>query len=352
VRQGHAILLAILVALLSGAAAFASARSQPVAEFGTPTYGVDGSATQTRGARTVPTWSSSFTFQAASYPYTIVGTAPQSGGTTTVPVELVPLRFVFSDGTVFDASTRAAAATASPIFFPAPFASGTTQYGDAIQRAEFWAVGGSGSYHVLLGAPAVAPTATINVPQHQGSVATNSRGVTVGRINDSWLSAQLHNLLVSGAPDPGTLPVFLADNVVYYEQDPSVCCGLGFHGASSSAGGNGKQKVLTWIFATWLTSGAFSQQGLADAAPLSHEVAEWMNDPFVVNATPPWSAPGYGCQNLLETGDPLVATTFPVGGYHLQDEAFLSWFARQTPSIAQGGRYTYLGTFTGPSTGC
>ena len=38
--------------------------------------------------------------------------------------------------------------------------------------------------------------------------------------------------------------------------------------------------------------------------------------------------------------------------YHLQDAAFLSWFARQSPSIGYGGRYTFLGTFTTPSPPC
>jgi len=39
-------------------------------------------------------------------------------------------------------------------------------------------------------------------------------------------------------------------------------------------------------------------------------------------------------------------------GYHPQDEAFLSWFAHQTPSIGYGGPYSYLGSFTSPSTLC
>jgi len=56
----------------------------------------------------------------------------------------------------------------SPIFQPASFISGFTQYGDAIQRAEFWNVGGSGSYHVLLGQPRVLPTLTFQVPLGDG----------------------------------------------------------------------------------------------------------------------------------------------------------------------------------------
>lgn len=54
---------------------------------------------------------------------------------------------------------------ASPVFQPASFSSGITQYGDAIQRAEFWGPVSTngGGYHMLLGQPTVLPTQTITV---------------------------------------------------------------------------------------------------------------------------------------------------------------------------------------------
>jgi len=85
---------------------------------------------------------------------------------------------------------------------------------------------------------------------------------------------------------------------------------------------------------------------------------EWYNDPFTNNVVPNWIspiAPQYGCNNALEVGDPLVGVVFTVNGFsgsHLQDEAFFSWFARQTPSIAINGLYTYLGTFKTLSKHC
>jgi hypothetical protein len=48
----------------------------------------------------------------------------------------------------------------------------------------------------------------------------------------------------------------------------------------------------------------------------------------------------------------LTGLTFTAGAYHLQDEAFLSWFARQSPSTAIGGQYSYLGTLTAPAASC
>ena len=92
-----------------------------------------------------------------------------------------------------------------------------------------------------------------------------------------------------------------------------------------------------------------------DINALSHELSEWMNDPFVDNVVPVWQsplAPQYGCSNVLESGEPLVGVSFTVNGYHPQDEAFLSWFAHQTPSIGIRERYTYLGTLTSPSPLC
>jgi hypothetical protein len=60
----------------------------------------------------------------------------------------------------------------------------------------------------------------------------------------------------------------------------------------------------------------------------------------------------YGCDNLLETGDAASDLSFEVGAYQLQDEAFLSWFARQVPSAGINGQYDYMGAFTQPPAIC
>ncbi len=87
---------------------------------------------------------------------------------------------------------------------------------------------------------------------------------------------------------------------------------------------------------------------------MSHEVAEWMDDPLGGNATPAWGHVGQvsGCQGNLEVGDPLTGTvlpavTMPNGySYHLQELAFFSWFFRQSPSIGVNGWYSDNGHFT------
>ncbi len=112
--------------------------------------------------------------------------------------------------------------------------------------------------------------------------------------------------------------------------------------------------------------------GLQDIIGLSHEVSEWLNDPFGLNAVTPWStptAPQYGCKDVLETGDPLSGVWFPLNGnpdpnpraggvWHPQDSAFPQWFLRESPSSAYGGHYTFMGTantnaaFHTVATGC
>lgn len=55
---------------------------------------------------------------------------------------------------------------------------------------------------------------------------------------------------------------------------------------------------------------------LQDIHALSHEIAEWGDDPFVNNTVEPWltpTAPQYGCTGVLETGDPVVGIGFAKG---------------------------------------
>jgi hypothetical protein len=125
--------------------------------------------------------------------------------------------------------------------------------------------------------------------------------------------------------------------------------------------GNGAQQVQTYIYASWVSPGVFSGGTIQDITPLSHEVSEWLNDPFVDNISPPWSLPGapqYGCSTALEAGDPLVGFAYPITlngfTYRPQVIPILPWFARQSPSQAVAGAYSYPDTnvLTSPATGC
>jgi hypothetical protein len=174
---------------------------------------------------TIPHWSDSFTYQGLVYSYTMVGTDPKRGSATTViPTVLIPLRFVFADGNVFDASTDLVDGQTSvqgiinsPIFQNYDFVSGgthvgNTQYGDAFQRANFWdsVSTRSPNYHVLLGQPTVLPTQTINVPDGLGSYGTDPvTGLTVPLVDLDFLSSQTAPILTAANVSPTTLPIMV-----------------------------------------------------------------------------------------------------------------------------------------------
>jgi hypothetical protein len=243
-----------------------------------------------------------------------------------------------------------------------------TQYGDAIYRAQWNKV--QTNYHVLLGTPTVHPTQTIDVPANQGFAFVNSRGVLIGLMDYVWFSSRLKNAINNLHVPATTIPIILNHNTMLYIGNSANCCIIGYHGAAASRNGNGAQQVQTYMFGSYITPRTFAgfdqpRRGLGDIHALSHEVSEWYDDPFVNNLVQPWEdlefAPQYGCTSFLETGDPVVGIWFPLAGnpqagangvYHPEDEVHFSFFARQTPSIAYGGRYTYMGTFTHAAHNC
>src|SRR3989441_8899465 len=356
IHTSKAEVLAIL-ALLVGGLAFVptvagdySNDGQATAKFATQSL----NGADPHGATTVPFWNGSFNYLGTTYPYMMVGTDPAAGSAvSTIPTEIIPLKFSFSNGVSIDGTTKIQVTTASPIFQNASFISGTTQYGDAIQRAEFWndVSRVSPGYHVLLGQPSIMPTVTLAVPSNQGFEFTSKfTHQPTGLVDFSWAINHVYSILNGFSPQ--SLPIFLAYDVYFYVNDPSNCCIAGFHAVTASRNGNGAQQVSTLIEEAYADPGFFGVK-IEDMSILSHEVSEWLNDPFLLNQVPPWLLSAfYGCTNLLETGDPLVGVNFKVNGYHLQDEAFLSWFARQSPSTAINSLYTYLGTFRTVSPSC
>jgi hypothetical protein len=143
------------------------------------------------------------------------------------------------------------------------------------------------------------------------------------------------------------LIIFITDNVILSPtgspSDPSFF--FGFHGSQGGPIATAK----TYIYAAYIEPG--TTDTVFDVHPLSHEVAEWLNDPFVgssagINYIPP-AVLGDSCIVNFETGDPLGATfTKTTNGttYHLQDEVFLPWYLHSTPSFSVNGWYTFLNT--------
>jgi hypothetical protein len=317
---------------------------------------------------TVPFWASAFDSGGTTYPFFMVGNTPSHPGTTVIPTELIPIDLTFQDNRSslspqLDGSVNVPGILHSPVFQAATYAAtgDTTQYADAVTRAEWWNVQKNvQSHHVLLGAPTVLPAVQLTVPTGSGDLENPGDGIPHGIIySDSWWSDQITALVSTLNISPEVLPIF----VTY---DMTAGLDVGFHGALGVPQPNGKLALSTYVWASWMDPGWFSFVGLsqyvgADVDVLSHEVNEWINDPFLSNIVPDWSYSvppliSSACSDLLETGDPLELVNFPVPldgfTYHLQDAAFFSYFARQSPSIGYQGRYTFLGTFPSYSTPC
>ena len=288
----------------------------------------------------LPTWNGSFVYHAQVYRYNMVGTAPSTGTSTTVPVFIIPVKLTYVTGTgtqVFspfrklsNGQTAIQNTIASPIFqVGVDFTSGgtdlgNTQYIDAFQRGTFWGtVSSHPGYHLLLGAPVVMPTLSLTVPAADGSVGTEF-GVHVGLADINWFDAQL-NAYMTAHPRivPNSLPIFVTFNA-YLTQ--GGCCIGGYHSAT------GAQAYSHFTYINKV--GAFSQ----NVSALSHEVGEWADDPLVANG-----GNSVAC-GILETGDPEEGFTnfgdFPytLGGftYDLQDLVFLPYFGAPTSTSVNG----------------
>jgi len=316
----------------------------------------------------MPMWNGSFT-HGTTFPFTMIGTDPALGSkTTTIKTMIVPLIFSFSDGSVLNPTkkvfcgSKSSALTLtrqSPIFQSFDFPTGATnvgksQYGDAFQRANFWTNVSTTSpkYHVLLSKTGQTSPVKIVVPLADGTTISGPCG-PIGEVDIGWfdgvvvpsLLATLHQI------KPNVLPIFLNYNVFMTEL--GSCCILGYHSAVLTSGG-----VQTYASAAFSDPGVFTVP-IEDVMALGHEVAEWMDDPLINNATPAWGNIGQvvGCQSNLEVGDPLTGTVFTDTGlnhftYHLQDLASVPWFAKASSSTSVNGWFSFTGTFMISAAAC
>ena len=268
----------------------------------------------------------------------MVGTNPASTNTTTtIPVFIIPVKLKYgatNGNKVFDPKTKVLSngktvinnIIASPIFDSGVNFTqggtnlGTTQYIDAYQRGNFWSkVTKNKNYHLLLGKPTVLAEKTIVVPAGLGQVIQNpfASGV-VGTYDINAFDSKLQTWMAGFTQiNPGVLPIFITYDVFLTQ---GGCCVGGYHNANGAQPGG-----QTYSTATYVDSpGSFSQ----DVSALSHEVGEWMDDPFVDNFV--------NCRDngIMENGDPLEGNAnfggFPYNlngfTYNLQSLVFIGYF--------------------------
>ncbi len=288
----------------------------------------------------VTTWVQHKAFQGKTYYEIMVGTDPARGSaTTTVPVVIIPIKFNFGTGGISDPTQNACGDTESvvqriidsPIFSgntvysPGGTTVGTGQYEDAFQRANYWSKVSTvaPNYHVLFGTPTLAPVQTINdVPTDV--FFQNSCGQPIAGYDINAFDPQIQAIYTSLHIPRNTLPLFVSYNVFLTEG--GGCCILGYHGTDGSD--------QNYSFAAFNDPGLFNVP-IEDIHALSHELGEYMDDPFGSNPVAAWGHIGQqpGCQGNLEVGDPVTGTAFTVTGsdgfvYHPEDLVFHDWFLR------------------------
>jgi len=229
---------------------------------------------------------------------------------------------------------------------------GTTQATDAFQRANFWQLIDKTNYHVRL-TPSVLAPLVIDVPANEGLALSGKifgACSPLGIVNISLVDAAVvQATLTRSGINPKTFPMFMFYNSGFSFGNPFNllnCCAGGYHGVNPTS----PVTFQTYAPFDFQTNGIFLNGD--DSVILSHEAAEWMDDPYDVNPTPAWGHTGQvtGCQHNLEVGDPLTGiNASPIFGkngytYHLQELAFYSWFYG-APSIGIHGWFSDNATF-------
>ena len=314
-----------------------------------------------------PTFNGSFTVNGQVFPFTMVGSDPALGSKTShVKTIVIPVSTHFPDQnvTLFNKGDTDKLID-SPIFSQKQTVVGDkTQFVDSLQRNQFhnFVSTTSPNYHVLFNQPNVRPTLKLNLPFNTSNEVADmifhirNTNLQVGIVDINFFTPWIENQVLALHLPTDTLPVFQFHDIYlnFGSIDPNhlQCCVLGFHDTFTPA--TRTNEVHTFIYESFATPGIF--QGVSDVSVLSHEAAEWANDPFGNNPTPNWVNAGGGCQNNLETGDFLEGmpgASFTVNGFTFQDETNLYWFARTPkPTPATAGNYDFLGTLTTPSTPC
>jgi len=344
---------------------------------------------------TLPYWSTVITspLDGHSYDLSMVGGNPYDAHPSNTNITYVPVAMRIHLGSFVldpsvpskcDAQSPMRRFFNSPLFRPTTFVSngvnvsaipGGTQIMSAFQRANFWNAVHDTPYGVTLIPSRLSPIVVdwypSNPQDYIAGVSSNCGGaIPVAVVNINEYDSELQ-AIAAAYSGPGQLPIILADDVaIYVGNDVNNCCVLGYHNAVPVPGG-------TQVYATgaYFDSDHVFGPHFADITVWTHEMAELFDDPFVQSIpgvpggthnglTPAWGHTGQvsGCQNNLETGDPLTPDqngsfgNYPVVGvegftYHYQDEAFHDWFYR-TPSTSTGGKYSFVGNFISVQGAC
>jgi chitinase len=340
----------------------------------------------------LPTFTSNASVGGTNYIYTLLGRDPVKGGTTTIPTVLAAITLTIDapmDASgrkaVLDAGPIARQVIGSPIFTDYPFASGTTQYADAMMRADFHAQGGSGDWHTRLGQPKVVPL-KIDIPIGRGYVLTSKKtGRMLAMVDLRFMQQEIFKQLPKDAVSPAALLLAVVRNTTYYvNSDATQCCHWGTYGVDTSAGAR-----QPFVLGTYLDPNVVDVD--ADVQPITQQLARFFRDPLhdplyraprgapsPGNMFPAWmkvpaktdteqprenSASGgsgiasrgndptdVNWKNTVQASKPFVAAVSGVS-YHLQNVALLQWYNQSAEPTSLQGAYSFpdVNALAGPA---
>lgn len=332
-----------------------------------------------------------------TYTGSIVGADPRLNGarTTSVEVVLIPLRIELTgtvrkvdptqpDNGCISTLTAQQHLLQSNMFTAVPNYTfngenmGNVTFIDGFQRAQFWRTATGGplvsvkpAYHLALPVT-VAPVQTLVEVNGGGNAASFGFNGDCGTnaissdnpnrwvgIDINYLDVKLQQIIANLGLNPSQFPLFLTYRTFITDGVPGVggCCILGYHNSTTYVPSDPGQTYGIAVYHA--QNGSIFGAGNKNVATISHEILEWINDPSANNLTPPWGNIGQvsGCQNNLETGDPMSGTLMPgvvmPNGftYHAQENAYFSWFLGAAFQGA-GGKYSSGSTFSGFAKPC
>lgn len=321
-----------------------------------------------------------FQYRTSNASYTLAGHDPEQGGTTVIPVVLVPLTLSFEAGTthgspsIMDAAPDVQRILRSPVFAKFRFGTaGNTQYADAMLRTMFPA---EKPWHILLGKPHVEPL-QVTVPVGNGYVLGSKRTRTfMAMVDAEFLQREIFKRIPKL---DGKLVIAVTHNTGYYAYgDATVCCSWGTHGVDSATGNS-------FVLASYLRGAPPIVQD-KDVQPLTQQLAEYVIDPLrdplfhpvrgqlpatTGNVVPAWRRPeGGGCggvgiaatYTLLEPTDTNPRSDLPLskpfivksGGtqWHVQNVALLRWYLEASAGLPGPYSFPDTGRLTSPATPC
>ena len=110
----------------------------------------------------------------------------------------------------------------SPLFENASYATGFTQFEDAVMRAEFFPLfnkdgdnDANDNFHVLLGRPQTLIPVTVEVPVGSAALFQAPDGALVALIDINFINSQLNTLSQTEPITVNAIPIFLTRNAVY-----------------------------------------------------------------------------------------------------------------------------------------